>query len=384
MTIITVVLLAGASWTVAADYSAPATFHAIGAAQAGTQGTVLAPGVGGKGGAYAAISNPAVTPGQVLALQLGVGGVGAGAAGTDTWLKNAASAKILQAIGGASVSANIGTVTNPGGSGGILAASADGSYGNVAIPGFGGSGGGSSGAPDNLIAGFNGVGSNGGDTNYAVGQFGGTGGGAPSTNHTPPWDAPGQVWLGITGAGGLADIGRGGGRTGPPLGVSGARGANNPFGTLDALAGGGALSQSANALFRTGGNGRNLLTWFDSVSFADAGPGGGGGGGSGGGNTNLPAAWNCGAGGNGGLGAGGGGSGGVGGPAGSAVLGSAQLWAAFTGALANPGNGGAGAIVIEYTQFVPAGSSQVYCLEKRSFVGWSRRSSGLLVRAGRR
>ena len=176
-----VVVSSGSTWTVPADCIA-ATVELIGAGQGGNATN------GGNGGDYAGVSNLALTPGAVIPIQIGVGGLGVASgsqnAGGDTKFGTYVLAK-----GGGSASADIGSTTFAGGLG-----DASGGGGGAAGPNAaGGAASGSSGGQGDGT--FGGLGGASGAAGAAGAEWGtvGSGGGGGSAAAVGPAFVQGNI-----------------------------------------------------------------------------------------------------------------------------------------------------------------------------------------------
>jgi hypothetical protein len=215
VTLKTVTITSGSTWTVPSDWATPWTIHLIGAGGGPSSpfasSGLTVPGGTGAGAAYAQLTNASLTlsAGQTVYVSLGVGGAAGsgynggtgtvGTAGTDTWLNassNAAptltsqgalakggsgsSVSNVVALGG-QASACVGTIAYSGGDGG----------GPGFVPGQPGGGGGGAGGPTG--AGY--AGAQGGSGSPGVGGVGGAAGtGGPL--------GPTSVYPGMGGQGG--------------------------------------------------------------------------------------------------------------------------------------------------------------------------------------
>lgn len=230
-----IVLTAGATWTVPADWNnANNSVECIGGGQGGQDGVAscvsATPGTGGVGGSYAKSSNFSLTPGASVNIQIGAGSAHAlsPSAGGDTWFSSSAT---LQAKGGASAASNVGTTTHTGGAAGGVGAQSGGGGGGAAglngngnpgvtpggaLGGAGGSGdagsGGSAGAGGNPTNG--GPGGNGAEYTATAGGTFGSGGGGGGGSSSP----------GNGGAGGNYGAGGGGGGAVIPTSALGGNG----------------------------------------------------------------------------------------------------------------------------------------------------------------
>jgi len=282
------VVTAGSTWAVPADWNnSNNSIEALPGGGAGGTPSAVGSGTeyGGGGGAYAKEVNVTLTASSTVDIQVGVPGVFLVSAPTNSWVKNNAGTKVVQAAAGANsggglgagglASASIGSVKYDGGSGGA------GSYRS-------GSGGGGAGGPT-------GAGKNGSTGAGGAPMGGGGGGGSYGASATTP-SAPSST-TGTNGGQGVAGSGAGAGSS---SGVGGA-GSNGGGG------GGGYMNTATNTGY-AGGAGGNGTIWVDTEdSLGTFGPGGGGGGGGG----DIGAATTGGAGGAGGWGAGGGAGGAV-------------------------------------------------------------------------
>lgn len=335
-----------------------ATIHALGGGQAGGRGGSDHPGDPGEGSDYANVVIPGAAPGNTYEISIGRGGIADGEPGTDTWLKNASHVIILRARAGGSTSVSLGDVVKKGGPKETLQYSVDGTYGFIAIPGWGGVGGSSAAGPDN-------PGAKGGDTSWAVGQLAGTGGAYPNSLV----DAPGHIYCNS----GFSSLVGYGGSSGY-FGTSGGFGHNNPPGNLDGTAGsgadGGTSSPASLPFYGDGGNAGFPNTWTDSLTEETGGPGGGGGGGGAayGGSTGGGVSAYAGRGGRGGNGGGGGGGSGGWPSAGQPVRGNGQTFLGYWGESANPGAGGRGLVVgtFLFTALSPTIDIQAWSRSKSS------------------
>ncbi len=232
-----ITLLTGTSWTVPADWdSATNSIECVGAGGHGSQ--TGSTGGGGGGGGYSKITNLALTPGNSVSYQIGIGG--GGGTTNDSWFSSTAT---LLAKGGSSTTTNTGGFGGLAGSGVGSTTFSGGTGGNRTNLGGGGGGG---------AAGKNGAGANGGSASSTGGgggggNGGGTGGGTSATS--------------TGGAGGNNSLGLGSG-SGGTNGNSGNNGSNGGGG------GGGGNGQNGG----NGGSGVELTTGIGS---------GGGGGGAG-------------------------------------------------------------------------------------------------------
>jgi hypothetical protein len=218
----------------AANFTVPAGVTSLdkvetwsGAGSGGNRGSQ--PATGGGGGAYSAITGLAVTPGQVIAYQIGAGGASQttasdGLPGGDTWF---GSTSTVLAKGGAGGLGN-GTGAHAGGQGGQASAGVGsirfgGGNGGSGTVGGSATGGGGSATP-------NGDGAAGTNTTSAVATNGGaagTGGGAGGLAATP---RNGNAYTegGGGGAGSIA-ASTNGGTGGFPGGGGGAIGGSGDF-----------------------------------------------------------------------------------------------------------------------------------------------------------
>ena len=154
--------------TVPSDWNtANNKIEVIGGGQNGTNSTSSGStaGPGGAGGHYAKNTNVSLTPGGSVSIQVGTNNpaTSVGTAG-DTWVSSTAT---LQAIGGGSSSADVGSTKFAGGAGGLKGSS----YGG------GGGGGGAAGPNGAGTAGENGA---------AAGSHGAAGGNADNNTVTGP------------------------------------------------------------------------------------------------------------------------------------------------------------------------------------------------------
>ncbi len=291
---------ASTTWTVPVDWNnASNTIECVGAGGNGAQNATLRhPGAGGGGGAYAKVTNQALSAGSVVIK------IAAGGSATGTYITNNAGTIILDCgAGGNAANTTVGAggtvitgVGNAGGSGGSVTDTVGGRPGGGVGAAAGPSGVGEGG----LAAG---TGSNNGGGGGG-GSNGGTGGTAGGTN------------------GGNGGNGHGG--TGGGTGGTNAVGGNGTAGTGGGGGGGDGGSASVDGF--QGGSGA-----IDQAFDASHGSGGGGGGGGGANNTAH-------LGGNGGPGGTYGGGGGGGGASGASQVANGQ-----------GGAGGQGVIVITYT-----------------------------------
>lgn len=323
----TIVLASGTTWVVPENWnSADNSISCIGAGGGGTNGSSSADG--GGGGAYAQSSNVNLTPGAVINIVIGQGGVGTGAAGTaggDTIFGGTSlTSCIVGAQGGQGGS---GSGSGPGGStaasvGQIVFAGGNGGGGP-----YGPAGGGGAGGP-------NGGGGNGGagpqSSAATPGSAGGGGGGGGSAG-----SAASSTTAGGAGGSNYAGVGGGtGGTSASPAGAAGSVGGGGGGGYPQAAISGGA-----------GGNGNDL-------PGGTAGSGGGGGG----------AGWQTGAyqGGNGGLYGGGGGSDSYGGTGGTGAQGVIVITYTTTGTTTNSVTATAGGGTLSATGYTPSTLGPAY------------------------
>ena len=144
----TMIVSVGSTITMPGYWTNNNNIHALGGGQSGARANS---GLGGIGGSWSTIANTtAFSPGDLVSINIGVGGTGSLVAGGDTWLKNLSGTKILQAKGGGSGSSNIGDSNHVGGI--ALTPTGGGSFGSQR----GGGGGGGAAGP-------NGPGGNSGD-----------------------------------------------------------------------------------------------------------------------------------------------------------------------------------------------------------------------------
>ncbi len=237
------------TWTVPGDWnSANNTIECIGGGASGLRVgfiPIVALG-GGGGGAYARISNLALTAGSSIDYTVGEGGTSTD--GGDTWFNSSSFAGSSVGAKGGKVCTLISTVFTPG-----LGGSASESIGDVKYSGGNGGSNNGSGGGGGGAAGPNGAGKDGGynsgnDDNIGGGGGGGANGGS-STN-----GSNGSAFSG--GNGGQGPSGTGAGTGSSTNGNNGSNGAG----------GGGGRNTG------TGGNGGNGNEWDE------AGAGGGGGG----------------------------------------------------------------------------------------------------------
>lgn len=219
-----------------------------GGGASGSPGTGSYPGFGGGGGALAYANNVSVTPGEVLTVVVGGGGVGgasganAGNPGGNTYVRYANSTTLCEAGGGSGPAVAQATPT-PGGSVVVGTGFSGGTGGADGTTNNGGGGGGGAG-------GYSAAGGNGGVGNSGTGTGstggGGGGGGGMSTAGT---QNNGGGGTGILGAG---SNGTGGALNNPGTGGSGGQsGQAGGVGGLYGGGGGGAEDDTAAA----GGNG---------------------------------------------------------------------------------------------------------------------------------
>lgn len=226
----TIVLTSGSSWTVPADWdNAQNTIECIGAGGTGGVFTeVAAPG--GAGGAYARITNLALTPGATV--QFHIGQPGSAAATVDTWFNGAsvaaASVGAKGAIGSARglASASIGTLkrsggaagtsvfNHQGGGGGAGGPSGDGASGGSASTQYGAGGGAADGGAAGSPSGAN-NGGNGGASAHAAGGAGGL----SSLNEPATHGGNGSQGSGGGGGGDYDGFGGDGGNGGAGIGM---------------------------------------------------------------------------------------------------------------------------------------------------------------------
>jgi hypothetical protein len=276
----TIFLTSGTSWTVPGDWNASgATIECLGPGGNGGGNAIaqdFAGGAGGQGGGYGKIASPSnISAGDVLSVQIGLGGAAAA-----TYVKDNLGTIIVQGDYGGSATrdapnnrtqTNIGDVTYAGGDGG--------SCYDVNDDNFGGSGGGGAAGPD-------GPGRSGGIGNHNRPGGGGGGGGADGL-------------LSTAGGGGDATYDGAAGGQGPLGSGGGAGRSTNGPGAAGTNGGGGGGGRGTN--LGPGGAGGLYAVWD-----ATHGPGGGGGGASGNGGNGAGKAGGDG----GGYGGGGGGGGG--------------------------------------------------------------------------
>ncbi len=302
------------SWTVPADWnSANNKIEAIGAggSSVGTSGVY-----GGGGGAYAKITNLALTPGAVIPVQIGAGG----GAVTTQFRDSSTLVADYGRNGTASINGAGGTVANSVGS--VKYKGGDAGSWVSDAPGGGGA------------AGPNGAGGNGGSSVSSGGWGASGGGGGADGGATGGSPAAAGSWpqtVGpVSGAGGNGGGGSGGGAAAPGGGGTSetavSNGSNGTAGTGGGGSGGGSgYNGGGSWVAGRGGNGASD-TAFDSTHGA-----GGGGGGSG---ARATASGN---------------GGNYGGGAGA-------FWGSAGG---SGGTGGAGLIVITYTPVLSTGSYYV-------------------------
>ena len=216
--------LSSASWTVPTDVTSVSIVCVGGGAAGGSINSSYSGG-GGAGGSLAYANNVSVTPGETLSVTVGAGGLGqsrnSGTSnsgglsrvrrGGTTLCQAAGGGGAGATSGGAGQTANIGTVSYAGGSGGTPVSFSRGGGGGGAA-GYGGTGG---------------AGSNGNSFNAGGAGSGGGGGGGGASPTTPGQSAGGGVGIlgqGTAGAGGnYANDGKGG--SGGAEGVNGIGGA---------------------------------------------------------------------------------------------------------------------------------------------------------------
>lgn len=227
----------------------------IGPGQSGGRSSGSEVGVGGQGGDLRYAANIPVTPGEILTMQVGAGGIGTTASSgpinpnLPTQILRSGSV-ILSAKGGGpngvSTTINLGSGIG-GGNGGVGGTTAQGSGGGGAggYAGVGGAGTGSA-APASSGAGGGGAGS---------GSIGAGGGGGVGLNGT-----------GTAGSGGNASLGTGGG--GGSGGTAGATGlGTGKGGAGGAFGGGGGGSRNGTVAGGNGGNGAIRVIFPASSRF---------------------------------------------------------------------------------------------------------------------
>lgn len=255
---VTVILSSGTSWVVPAGVTSLKSIEVWGGGGGAAGRTGGYSEGGGGGGAYSRKENYSVTPGQLIPLQVGTGGVSQananGGAGSDTWFdgtgillaKGGGGGVRLTYLGGVggSSGAGVGDVLYSGGNGGD------------AVSGFGGGGGGASGSifgdGSTGLSSSNNNGVNGGTAlSGGTAGVGGLGGLAPGTGGS------GEAHL-IGGGGG-----GGGGANTTPGGAGGAAGGAGGF------PGGGAGGPGANingaqnsSTSLNGANGQIVIRYF--------------------------------------------------------------------------------------------------------------------------
>ena len=252
-------LTSGSTFIVPVDWNSTAnTIEVLGG---GANGAASAPGEGGGGGAYSAITNLALTPGDSITYHIG-------AAGADSWFNGASlGASSVGAkggngqTGGASAS-GVGTTKFSGGNGG-----------NRDDPTInGGGGGGAAGPNGNGVVGAAGSAGGGGTGGAGDNSSGGAGGTANNAGGN------GTEWDSTHGSGG----GGGGGQSGFRGGAGGNYGAGGGGGSSGALNGAGNpgivvltyTSTFTNARFWVGGAGNWDAATTTHWSLTSGGPGG--------------------------------------------------------------------------------------------------------------
>lgn len=250
------------TFTVPADFVSLIAIEAIGGGS--SPGTYLS----GGGGAYAKSTSASLSPGQVLYLNVGVGG--SGGAGGDSWVN--ASSNAAPTLSSQGVLAAGGRFSNTGSNNGLAASSVGdvrfnggSGGGSDAISGYSGGAGGA--------AGPQGIGKNGGNGYQQSGiDYGGGGGGAGGGLSTEGFTGNFVIAGVNTGKGGNGFNGTGAGNALVPPAASSQPGAQYSG------AGGGGGRRGAGFTGSNGGSGGSGSGWVSYLNEI-AGPGGGGGGG---------------------------------------------------------------------------------------------------------
>lgn len=215
---------------------------AIGAGQSGGRGTVIE---GGNGGDLRYIKEFAVTPGEILTVVVGAGGVpvsgqNAKQAGGSTSFRRGAESALLNARGGGAGGTSTALSANVGGGAGGAGGTDSSGRGGGGAGGYAGNGGAGNGAAGATNSGAAGGGTNTGSQSTAAGAGGGVG----------------IYGAGTTGAGGTGT----GGGAGGSGGTAGTAGAGNVAGQGGAYGGGGGFN-GASTLGGAGGNGAARFIW---------------------------------------------------------------------------------------------------------------------------
>lgn len=318
--------VAATTWTVPLDWNnSNNTIECIGGGASGAGwSTSRTASLGGGGGGYSKSFNQTLTPGAVVNISVGAGGIAPitantqGLAGGNTWIASNNTANSLNSAG-----VICGAEQGYGGNGGF-------SSGNQ------GSGGGSSAGVANGSGAIRTGGGSGSNFSFGTGAGGGAGGpdgsggqGGAGLTTTPQGGAGGGGAgdnIGGGGAGGAASgssNGINGGAAGVGLGGGAGSTSNGIVGSSGTIGGGGGGGFAG--IVSLGGHGGNGAIWGSNF-----GPGGGGG--SNGSNASIT----TGTGGVGGLFGGGGAGGGFNGSPSAGIN--------------QAGNGGQGAILITYTR----------------------------------
>lgn len=287
MTVKTVLLTAGTTWTVPSDWtSAGSTIECIGGgASASTWDTSHFASLGGGGGAYSKSVGQALTPGQVVNISIGAAGIHVGSVnqngtpGGDTWIANNNTATLItspgvicgakggggathggfgsgsQAVGGAAASGialGTGNLKFSGGNGGTGAPQSSSAGGGAGGPlGNGGNGGTGSTGGSRGGAGGGGNGGGGAGNNEAAGSAGQAGG----NNHGGTGSGAGSPSDGTPGSAGT-NGGGGGGGFGGVTAIAGAGGDGTEWGGSNfGSGGGGGVANGNSPTTSKGGNG---------------------------------------------------------------------------------------------------------------------------------